>query len=107
MNDVDLRGYAQTTAIALVALQKEAADLVESGVRFLRRSWRGEPGSLTTAQALLAFRLHGVVDEVGPALRVLDREAGRRTFVARPLAIAWAALATGPDAMLEPLRSRA
>jgi hypothetical protein len=107
VNDVDLRGYAQTTAIALIALQHGASDLVESGMRFLRSRWRREPGSLTTAQALLAFRLHGVRDEVEPALRVLGREARRRSFLDEPLTVAWAALATGSDALLEPLRSRA
>jgi hypothetical protein len=107
VNDVDLRGYAQTTAIALIALQHDAPDLVDSGMRFLRRRWRREPGSLTTAQSLIAFRLHGVQDELEPALRVLARETRRRTFLDEPLTVAWAALATGPDALLEPLRSRA
>jgi hypothetical protein len=107
VNDVDLRSYAQTTAIALIALQREAADLVQSGLRFLGRSWRREPGSLTTAQALIAFRLHGVVDEVAPALTILGRQMQRPSFFERPLVVAWAALATGPDALLEPLRSRA
>lgn len=107
VNDVDLRGYAQTTAIAVVALQRLASDLVGSGVRFLRDTWRREPGSLTTAQTVLAFRLHGLERDAGEASRVLARQVERPTMGARPLDIAWAALATGPDALLEPLRSRA
>jgi uncharacterized protein (DUF362 family) len=49
--DVDLRGYAQTTAIALIALQGEHPSLVEPGLEFLRRRWRDEPGGLTAAQS--------------------------------------------------------
>ena len=107
VNDVDLRGYAQTTAIALIALQRDAPDLVDSGMRFLRRRWRREPGSLTTAQALIAFRLHGVRGELEPASRVLAQEVRRRSFADQPLTVAWAALATGSDSLLEPLRTRA
>ena len=44
VNAVDLRGYAQTTAIALVGLQGESSALAESGLRFLRRSFPVEPG---------------------------------------------------------------
>jgi hypothetical protein len=107
VNDVDLRGYAQTTAMALIALQRGVGDLVASGVRFLRDAWRREPGSLTTAQAVLAFRLHGLERDARDASRVLALEVERPTFGARPLDIAWSALATGPDSLLEPLRSRA
>ena len=107
VNDVDLRAYAQTTAIALIALQRGEPDLVTSGMRFLRQSWRREPGSLTTAQALLAFRFHRAQEEIADASRVLAEEAKRPTFRLRPLDIAWSALATGPDSLLEPLRSRA
>jgi hypothetical protein len=107
VNDVDLRAYAQTTAMALIALQRGEPDLVNSGMRFLRESWRREPGSLTTAQALLAFRFHRADDESAGASRVLAVEARRPTFALRPLDIAWAALATGPESLLELLRSRA
>jgi Prenyltransferase and squalene oxidase repeat len=105
--DVDLRGYAQTTAIALIALQGEKGASVTRAVGFLRQTWRLEPGGLTAAQALVAFRLHGVDGERRAATDSLGAIAGRRSFLERPLAVAWAALATGPDPVLEPLRSRA
>lgn len=105
--DVDLRGYAQTTAIGLIALQKGDRTVVERAFGFLRRNWPLEPGGLTVAQALVAYRLHGRRDDVA-ALQARLREISRRpSFLERPLAVAWATLATGPDALLEPLRSRA
>jgi hypothetical protein len=107
VNDVDLRGYAQTTAIALIALQGGPASLVRPGLAFLRSSWRREPGGLTTAQAVAAFRLHGMEAEAAEATMELETLAGRPSFAERPLTVAWAALATGPDALLDPLRSQA
>jgi hypothetical protein len=107
VNDVDLRGYAQTTAMALIALQRGAADLVASGAQFLRQAWRREPGSLTTAQSVLAFRFQGLERDARDASRMLALEIERPTFAERPIDIAWTALATGPDSLLEPLRSRA
>ncbi|MCZ7587259.1 MAG: hypothetical protein M5U27_00025 [Gaiella sp.] len=102
--DVDLRAYAQTTAVALIALQGEDDALTGPGIGFLRRAWRREPGGLTAAQALVAFRLHAVHDEVAPAVDHLAGLAARPSFRERPLGVAWAALATGPDELLEPLR---
>ncbi len=107
MFDVDLRAYAQTTAIALVALQDEDPALVEPGIGFLRGRWREERGGLTIAQTLVAFRLHGVDTELEPLLRALGEIRRRRSFLGRTLTLAWATLATGPDELLEPLRSRA
>jgi hypothetical protein len=106
VNAVDLRGYAQTTAIALVGLQGESSALAEPGLAFLRRSFPVEPGGLTTAQSLLAFRLHGDRDSTGAALDALEEIARRRSFLDRPVAVAWAVLATGPDTLIEPLRWR-
>jgi hypothetical protein len=105
--DVDLRGYAQTTAIALIALQGGPRSLVDPGLRFLRAGWAIEPGGLTAAQSLVAFRLHGVADQIEPARAALEGVVSRSWFRERPLAVAWAALATGPESLLEPLRSRA
>ena len=105
--DVDLRGYAQTTAMGLIALQQGPAGVVERAFGFLQSSWRLEPGGLTVAQAIVAHRLHGRGDEVPELLAGLDTIARRPSFPERPLAVAWATLATGPDALLEPLRSRA
>ena len=106
VNDVDLRGYSQTTALALIGLQGGPATLVQSGVRFLRRHWRREPGELTAAQALLAFRLQGLRADAQVAVGTLATLAGRSITTA-PLTLAWSALGTAPDATLQSLRSRA
>jgi len=104
---IDLRGYAQTTAMGLIALQQGHRAVVERAFGFLHRSWPLEPGGLTAAQALVAYRLHGRRGDM-PALVAALREISRRpSFLERPLAVAWATLATGPDALLEPFRSRA
>ncbi len=105
--DVDLRGYAQTTAMGLIALQKGHPAVVSRAFGFLRDNWRLEPGGLTVAQALVAYRLHGRRDEVPALLAELGEASRRPSFLERPLAVAWATLATGPDVRLEPLRSRA
>jgi hypothetical protein len=104
VNDVDLRGYAQTTAVALLGLQGGPASLVEPGMRFLKSSWRREPGGLTAAQALAAFRLHGLGGDATAAVDRLATISRTDAFRARPLAVAWAALATGPDELLDRLR---
>ena len=105
--DVDLRGYAQTTAIGLIALQHGDRSVLARAKAFLRTNWPLEPGGLTVAQALVAFRLHGVDDAVAPLHTALAAISRRPSFLERPLAVAWATLATGPDRLLEPLRSRA
>ena len=105
--DVDLRGYAQTTAIGLIALQNGHPAVVARAFGFLQSNWQLEPGGLTVAQALLAYRLHGRRDEVPAILAELGAISQRPSFLERPLAVAWATLATGPDALLGPLRSRA
>jgi Prenyltransferase and squalene oxidase repeat len=104
--DTKLPGYAQTTAIALIALHGERRAFVQDGLRFLRRTWAREPGALTTAQALIAFRLHGAEDETGRARAALEKITSRKSFLGGTVALAWAALATGPDNLLEPLRGR-
>lgn len=104
--DVDLRAYAQTTAMALIALQNEDPAIVEPGIGFLRGRWREERGGLTIAQTLVAFRLHGVTEEREPLLRALGDVRRRRSFLGRTLTLAWTTLATGPDEFLEPLRAR-
>ena len=81
--------------------------VVERAFGFLRGNWRLEPGGLTVAQALVAYRLHGRRDEAPALLAELRNAVRRPSFLSRPLAVAWATLATGPDALLEPLRSRA
>ena len=105
--DVDLRGYAQTTAMGLIALQQGHAAVVSRGVRLPRGNWRLEPGGLTVAQALVAYRLHGAATTCPRSSPRSSRSRGDRRSAERPLAVAWAALATGPDALLDTLRSRA
>ena len=105
--DVDLRGYVQTTAIGLIALQRGDPEMVGRGFDFLRKQWRLEPGGLTVAQAIVALRLHGLDDEVPELVGALETIARRPSFREKPLALAWATLATGPDRLLDPLRSRA
>jgi hypothetical protein len=105
--DVDLKSYPQTTAVALIGLQRAGGGLVRPALRYLERAWRLEPGGLTLAQTVVAFRLHGEQASLAGPLAALEGLATQRAFTSRPLAVAWAVLATGPDALLEPLRSRA
>lgn len=106
VNGVDLNAYAQTIAVALAALQGESPALIEPPLRFLRARWRSEPGGLTLAQTLIAFRLQGAEDEQ----ELVDAIAStyRRTgFLGNVLALGWAVLATSPDGGLDRLRSSA
>ena len=100
--DVDLLSYAQTTAVALLALRGETDELIGEPLAFLRASWRKEPGALTTAQAAVAFRLHGLHDEAAAAASALEAFARRRSFLGHPVAVAWAVLASGPPTRLVP-----
>lgn len=104
--DEQLPGYVQTTALALVALYGEAQPFVRSGLDFLRRSWSTEPGGLTTAQVAVAFQLHGLREDAKRAVAALETIARRRSFLGRTVGLAWAALATGSDDLLQPLRGR-
>ena len=99
--DVDLRAYAQTTAVALWALRGERAEVVNPGLDFLRRTWHLEPGGLTNAQALIAFRLYRLDDEARSAVAALQTISRRAAFASDPLSVAWAVLATGPGRALE------
>jgi hypothetical protein len=103
----DLTGYAQTTAVALIALRRERDEgFVRRGLAFLRNRWHREAGRLTTAQAQVAFRLHGVDDDVERTTATLERLLAR-VERASTVGLAWSALATGPDELLEPLRGGA
>lgn len=104
VNGVDLSGYAQTTAVALIALQDEPVSLIGPPLSFLGRRWRDEPGGLTLAQTLVALRLHDG-DGTSDVLRALVAVHRRSAFLGNVLALAWAALATAPDATLGRLRS--
>ena len=105
--DVDLKSYPQTTAIALIALQGARDRLVAPALRYLGDAWRLEPGGLTLAQTVLALRLHGGQAALAAPLEAFRRLVTRPPKTTRTLALAWGALATGPDSLLEPLRSRA
>ena len=102
--DEHLPGYVQTSALALVALEGERHPFVRTGLDFLRRSWRTEPGGLTTAQVAVAFRFHGLDEDAAHVFDALATIARRRHFLDRTVGLAWAVLATGPDALLDPLR---
>ena len=49
----DLTGYAQTTAIALIALRSERAAYVRRALEFLRSHWRREAGRLAGIPGVL------------------------------------------------------
>jgi hypothetical protein len=102
--DVALPPFAQTTAIALVGIQGAMPEAAARGSEVLRRLWSLEPGGLSLAMTLAAFRL---TDD--PAASLVEAELERRFdgdgLLDDVVAIAWAAIATGPG--LETLRWRA
>lgn len=103
----NLTGYAQTTAVALIALRNDGSEqFVRSGLTFLRHRWHREAGRLTAAQAQVAFRLHDAGEEVVRTTAALER-LRPRVMRASTVALAWSTLATGPDRLLDPLRGRA
>ena len=64
--DVDLRGYAQTTAIALIALQGAVERSFDRRWASCADSGAGSPAGSPPRRLLLAFRLHGA-DDASPA----------------------------------------
>ena len=99
--------YPQTTAIALIALQGAADELVRPALGTSGAAGAWSPAGSRSRRPLVAFRLHGEQASIAGPLAALEGLATQPAFRRRPLAVAWAALATGPDALLEPLRSRA
>jgi hypothetical protein len=92
----DLPPFAQTTAAALVALQGADPTLEERGLSTLKRLWRAErDGGLTVALATAALRLHGD-DDADASERAVFDVFERSTFLGDVVALAWAAIATGP-----------
>ncbi len=90
----ELEPFGQTTAVALLGLQGVPADLTRRGVDALQGLWRQEQGGLTLAQTAAALRLLGEhVTEVEVALG--ERYAAT-AFLDDVVALAWAAIATGP-----------
>lgn len=106
LEGVQLTGFAQTTAVTLMALQGETPSLVAPGLEFLERRWRDEPGGLTLAQTAVTFALHGIGDLHG-VRDAMDASYARTAFLGNVLALGWAALATGPAANRDRLRSTA
>ena len=88
--------YAQTTAAALLALQNADPALETRGLAVLRDLWRAErDGGLSLAQVTAALRLHGDRD-AEPAERSLSDLFDRTGLRDDVVALAWAAIATGP-----------
>ncbi len=106
LQGVELSGFAQTTAVTLMALQGEVPSLVAPGLRFLQGRWSDEPGGLTLAQTSVALDLHRA-DGVAPVIAAMGTAYERTGFLGNLLALAWAALATGPPAVRDRLRSTA
>jgi hypothetical protein len=101
---VDLPPYAQTTAVAVIALQGTQPELFAHGLSALDRLWRSERrGGLSLAMALAALRLAGE-PAAAEVERALDAELERTALLDDAVALAWAAIATGPglDAIRRP-----
>jgi hypothetical protein len=90
--DVPLGPYAQTTALALIALGADEPKLSTRGVGALERLWRSEAdGLLTLATATCALRL-GHSGQATAAATAFDRYQGQ---AADTVTAAWAAFAAG------------
>jgi len=93
----DLPPYAQTTAIAILALQRFESDaLRDRGLMRLRQLWRVETdGGLSLGLATAALRANGDPDQPMARTALADNFS-RTRFLGDVTAIAWAAIATGP-----------
>jgi hypothetical protein len=92
----DLQPFAQTTAAAMVALQRGDPELVRRGLSTLRRLWREERGGgLSVALATAALRLHAD-DDADPSERAVFELFERTAFMDDVVTLAWSAIATGP-----------
>jgi hypothetical protein len=90
----ELPPFAQTTAIALIALWRRDLDLEARGLEALRRLWRVESaGGLTLATTLTAFRIHGDGTESRRVRSRLERLVSGTELLGNGIAVAWAALA--------------
>jgi hypothetical protein len=94
--DEELPPFAQTTAIAMLALQGIAEPLVPRGLETLRRLWREEAdGALSLSLATAALALHEDPDH-RDAAAALRGNFERTGFLGDVVALAWAAIALGP-----------
>lgn len=101
----DLPPYAQTTAIAMLGLQRvQDGALLERGLTRLRQLWRAETdGGLSLGLATAALRVHGDPDQRAAQTALADNFS-RTHFLGDVIAVAWAAIATGPglDRLIAP-----
>jgi hypothetical protein len=100
---VDPRGYLQTTAVGLQALDR-GDPLSRGALRFVADRWQTEQGGLSLAQTIVALRLHR--EDPTPLCEALGRTFARTRFLDNTLALAWATLATGSGERLVPLGAR-
>ena len=92
----DLPPYAQTTAVALLALHGANAGIERRGLATLRRLWREErEGGLSLATSLAALKVFGDVDARAAERALLD-VFDRTKFLYDCVALAWGVIATGP-----------
>ena len=89
-----LRPFAQTTAVALIAMQGSPPELNQRGLAVLGRLWPSEPGGLTLAQTALALRLLDSPDD--EVLAALASRWDASGFNGDVVAMGWALLAAGP-----------
>ena len=94
--DDDLWPYAQTTAVALLALQGSDPELEGRGMNVLRTLWRDErEGGLSLAMASAVLGLRGDAD-APEARHALFDVFERTAFLGDVVTLAWATIATGP-----------
>ena len=92
----DLWPYAQTTAVAVMALQRADEEVEARGLVTLRRLWREErEGGLSVALATAALRLLGNEDAEASERAMFD-VFERTAFMDDIVTLAWSAIATGP-----------
>ena len=92
----ELPPYAQTTAVALLALRPGDGAVFEQGFGVLRSLWLKErQGGLSLAMSLAAASAHGdaMVAQTSAALFELFARTG---FLGDTVALAWGVIATGP-----------
>jgi hypothetical protein len=93
----ELAPFGQPTAIAMLAMQTaDGDDLWQRGLATLRRLWRQEAsGGLTLAVAAAALRVNRDDDATACTAALVETFA-RTRFLGDAVALAWAAIATGP-----------
>lgn len=93
----DLPPFAQTTAIAMLALQRIEDDALRGrGLTRLRQLWRAEAdGGLSLGLATAALRANGDPDQPIAETALADNFS-RTRFLGDVAATAWADIATGP-----------